>query len=157
MSLGVLVGFTTAYPFNVWLVSVKLKHGLMTERKTGTKFDVAPQPHHGVQKGRHGEEGPKAAGHEPSPGGRHAGHEMGSEATRPQRLSVAGVTALMLLIGMVAPGLKVNLWLGVKEVGGMIMPSGMIMDFDTPAEAMRDMAAIHPRYVSYVAPVEGRL
>jgi FtsP/CotA-like multicopper oxidase with cupredoxin domain len=28
----------------------------------------------------------------------------------------------------------------------------MIMDFDTPAAAMRDMAAIHPRQVSYRAP-----
>jgi hypothetical protein len=27
MSLGVIAGFTTAYPFNVWLVSQQLKHG----------------------------------------------------------------------------------------------------------------------------------
>ena len=32
MSLGVMVGFTTAYPFNVWMVKKKVKHGLMTER-----------------------------------------------------------------------------------------------------------------------------
>ena len=31
---------------------------------------------------------------------------------------------------------------------GVIMPPGMIMDRDTPAEAMRDMAAVHPRYVT---------
>jgi hypothetical protein len=32
MSLGVLVGFATAYPVNVWMVSKNLKHGLMTAR-----------------------------------------------------------------------------------------------------------------------------
>lgn len=32
MSLSVIVGFATAYPINVWMVSQKLKHGLMTER-----------------------------------------------------------------------------------------------------------------------------
>ena len=29
MSLGVIVGFATAYPVNVWMVSKNLKHGLM--------------------------------------------------------------------------------------------------------------------------------
>lgn len=33
MSLGVIVGFATAYPVNVWLVAVGLKHGLSTVRK----------------------------------------------------------------------------------------------------------------------------
>jgi hypothetical protein len=32
MSLGVIVGFATAYPVNVWMVSRNLKHGLMTAR-----------------------------------------------------------------------------------------------------------------------------
>ncbi|WP_411970652.1 DUF4396 domain-containing protein [Mesorhizobium sp. CA14] len=32
MSLGVIAGFTLAYPANVWLVARGLKHGLMTER-----------------------------------------------------------------------------------------------------------------------------
>ena len=35
MSIGVIVGFTTAYPVNVWLVLHKLKHGLMTSRPGG--------------------------------------------------------------------------------------------------------------------------
>lgn len=33
MSLGVAVGFAVAYPVNVWMVSRKMKHGLMTERR----------------------------------------------------------------------------------------------------------------------------
>ena len=32
MSLGVTVGFATAYPVNVWMVAKGLKHGLMTAR-----------------------------------------------------------------------------------------------------------------------------
>src|SRR3954453_12902305 len=41
MSLGVVVGFTTAYPVNVWLVKRGLKHGLMTERKPGSRSNLA--------------------------------------------------------------------------------------------------------------------
>src|SRR5882757_5830 len=44
MSLGVTAGFTTAYPANVWMVKGGLKHGLMTERKSGTRFAVQSQP-----------------------------------------------------------------------------------------------------------------
>src|SRR5919106_5708549 len=33
MSLGVIVGFATAYPVNVWMVAHHLKHGLMTARR----------------------------------------------------------------------------------------------------------------------------
>ncbi len=36
------------------------------------------------------------------------------------------------------------------------MPPGMIMTYDSPAEAMRDMAAVNPRAVSYTAPADAR-
>jgi hypothetical protein len=35
MSLATLVGFVVAYPFNIWLVGVRLKHGMGTERALG--------------------------------------------------------------------------------------------------------------------------
>ena len=35
MSMGLLVGFITAYPMNWWLVTYHLKHGLMTVRPAG--------------------------------------------------------------------------------------------------------------------------
>src|SRR6266849_6275969 len=57
MSLGVIAGFTTAYPVNVWMVKGGLKHGLMTER--------------------HGQ---PTAGH----AGGHGGHQMQSDATPAQ-------------------------------------------------------------------------
>jgi FtsP/CotA-like multicopper oxidase with cupredoxin domain len=48
---------------------------------------------------------------------------------------------------MVAPANWVNLRLSSHQVGGAIMPPGMIMDRNTPAEAMLDMAAVDPRDV----------
>ena len=40
MSLGVAVGFAVAYPVNVWMVSRKMKHGLMTERRPEKKAEA---------------------------------------------------------------------------------------------------------------------
>jgi hypothetical protein len=48
MSLGVVIGFLTAYPVNVWMVSKNLKHGLMT-RGAAMEHHLAqaslPAPH----------------------------------------------------------------------------------------------------------------
>ncbi|WP_411970653.1 multicopper oxidase family protein [Mesorhizobium sp. CA14] len=49
---------------------------------------------------------------------------------------------------MAAPANWLNLRLSARDVGGVIMPQGMIMDRDTPADAMRDMAAADPRLVT---------
>jgi hypothetical protein len=131
MSLGVIAGFATAYPANVWMVARNLKHGLMTERKKKSA-DGGDHEHH-------------------------AGHGMKSDATRAQRVTVASVSLFTLTLGMVAPANWVNLRLSARDVGGAIMPPGMIMDRDTPAEAMIDMAAVHPRQVvaSYGLDVRG--
>jgi uncharacterized protein DUF4396/multicopper oxidase len=152
MSLGVSVGFVVAYPANVWLVAGGLKHGLMTERKTdsprrtsGTRQtdaashagheSPAPEPH-ASQQGSH------SSGGEP-----HAGHDMKSDLTRPQLAAVAGVSIVALTIGMVAPANWVNFRLSARAVRGAMMPPGMIMGRNTPAEAMLDMAAVDPRDV----------
>jgi hypothetical protein len=169
MSLGVMAGFALAYPFNVWLVMAGLKHGLMTERRAGTKFDLArheESPSHervGQAEGHQSHieahtEGQTTQGHGKDGASNHGahGHHMNSDATVPQIASLVGVTTLMLLIGIIAPAFMVNLTLSAKDVGGVIMPPGMIMDFDTPAEAMRDMGAVHPRHVSYTAAVGDR-
>ena len=71
-----------------------------------------------------------------------------------QQATLAGFTTFLLLMGLAVPGFIVNLSPSAHDVGGLIMPKGMIMDFNTPAQAMRDMSAIHPRRVSYVAPFE---
>jgi hypothetical protein len=148
MSLGVIAGFTTAYPANVWLVARRLKHGLMTERKAGSRFDLNT---------RHGASAPAADEHrgrvdldhhmqgERRPSGE---HNMASDATPAQRTALAAVSFLLLVAGMIAPANWVNLRLSAHDVGGAIMPPGMTMDRDTPAAAMIDMAAVDPRDVT---------
>jgi len=129
MSLGVIVGFTTAYPFNVWLVAQQLKHGLMTRRKPRSRFDLAVEAH-----SSHNQE--------------HNHHSMKSGVTAPQLLAVTLISLVFLLTGLVAPANWKNLRLSAKEVGGLIMPPGMIMPRDTSAEKMQEMAAVHPRLVA---------
>jgi len=141
MSLGVIVGFTFAFPANVWMVLRRLKHGLMTERKDERN---AKKPMH-----------KRAQNHAAHASG-HAGHTMAPETTGPQLATVTGITILFLVTGMVMPALFVNLRLGARDVGSSIMPPGMVMTWDTPAAAMRDMSAVHPRYVSYIADAEAR-
>lgn len=174
MSIGVIAGFAVAYPWNVWLVLRSLKHGLMTARRPGSKFDLQiktskpkagpPADHDMAAMGK------PAAAHDmgsmkrdhatpskASKGGKaHSGNAMASDATGPQLAAVGGVSLLALAIGMVAPANWVNLSLSAKEVGGAIMPPGMIMDRDTPAAAMIDMAAVDPRQVTARYGVEAR-
>jgi FtsP/CotA-like multicopper oxidase with cupredoxin domain len=152
MSLGVIAGFIVAYPVNVWMVRRNLKHGLMTERTPGSRFDLGRR--HASDHGEGHAAHQASAGPPSSMASRR--HAMKSDATVPQLVAVAGVTALSLLLGMIVPGFFVNLSLSAHDVGGSIMPRGMVMDFDTPAAAMRDMSAVHPSYVSYRSPKDAR-
>lgn len=135
MSLGVIVGFATAYPANVWLVARGLKHGLMTER-----------PEAKSQAGHAGHDGRKGGDDDRHTDAGHSG--MGAGATVPQLAAIGGVSVLALGLGMVSPANWVNMSLSAKDVRGAIMPPGMIMDRDTPADAMLDMAAADPRLIS---------
>lgn len=144
MSLGVMAGFAMCYPVNVWMVSRQMKHGLMTDRNGAAK--KADSKAHG---------GGAHAGHTMH-GGHTGGHSMKPDVTRPQLVAVALTTTLMLLGGLTAPALFVNMRLSARDVGGAIMPPGMIMGWDTPGLAMRDMAAVHPRWVSQTAAPQAR-
>jgi hypothetical protein len=158
MSLGVMAGFSLAYPSNVWLVSQSLKHGLMTVRATGSKFDLSDDAKAA------GDEKPKteapSAAHEhagmkmPAAGkmdGAHeaqAGHQMKSPATRSQIAALELVSVFALVTGMLAPWNWINMRLSARDVGGAIMPPGMVMERDLSGGAMRDMAAADPNKVS---------
>ena len=147
MSLGVIVGFTTAYPFNVWMVTKQLKHGLMTQRKDKGSQQKEHTSH--AASGTHDHAQQK--GNQAMGGGAHAmamGHGMQSDVTRPQLAAVAGISIFLILVGTVAPANWVNLRLSAKQVGGLIMAPGMIMPRDTPAAKMQEMAAVHPRLVT---------
>ena len=175
MSLGVIVGFAVAYPVNVWMVSRNLKHGLMTQRHdqaassrnpAGTESHAHWQHAHAHPDGtsdpaaltsRQTYPTPERSQHKETSGGRRGGgHIMKPDVTRPQLASVTGFTVLMLAAGMALPALVVNMRLSARDVGGAIMPPGMIMTWSTPGEAMRDMAAVHPSYVSRTAARDAR-
>jgi FtsP/CotA-like multicopper oxidase with cupredoxin domain len=93
---------------------------------------------------------------DPRPGHQHDVQHMPSDATRAQLVTLSGVSVLVLVVGMVAPANWLNLTLSAREVAGTIMPPGMIMDRDTPADAMRDMSAVHPRHATTSYDVESR-
>ncbi len=141
MSLGVTAGFLMAYPVNVWMVSKGIKHGLMTERKPGTKF-AADSPTNGSHKAMEHSDSAKSgdgkhAGHDPNPDG-------AQKITLPQKAAVAMFSMCVLAVGMISPANFVNMSLSARDVGGLVMPKGMIMDRDTPAAAMRDMSFVDP-------------
>jgi manganese oxidase len=95
-----------------------------------------------------------------SPDGRagmgHDMHDIKPEVTRPQLAVVGLLTVLALVASVLIPAMFVNLTYSAEEVGGAIMPPGMVMSRDTPAAAMREMAAVDPGEVSYEAPARAR-
>lgn len=62
-------------------------------------------------------------------------------------MSVLAIVGAFVFAGSVA-----NLSLSTRDVGGAIMPPGMIMLRDTPGQSMKDMSAVNPRTVSFTAP-----
>jgi len=140
--VGVIAGFAFAYPANVWLVARNLKHGLMTERPKGSRFDLEAPMKEKSEQGAH-------AGHKKKEAHQGYGsHGMATNATTPQIAALSGVSLLALFIGMAAPANWVNLRLSAHEVRGLIMPRGMTMDRDATADAMRDMSFADPRKVT---------
>jgi FtsP/CotA-like multicopper oxidase with cupredoxin domain len=76
-----------------------------------------------------------------------------TRATSAQKAVWGFLSTVLLLSGLVFSATVVNLNLSARDVGGAIMPPGMIMLRDTPGDAMRDMSAVDPHAVSYTAPV----
>jgi FtsP/CotA-like multicopper oxidase with cupredoxin domain len=82
--------------------------------------------------------------------------ELATRVTLPQLLAVTALTLLALAAAALFSVSYTNLTYSAKDVGGAIMPPGMVMTRDTPAQAMREMAAVDPGEVSYSAPVGAR-
>ena len=81
---------------------------------------------------------------------------LATRATLPQKVVMAFISVLVLLAGLTLSATTTNLYLSARDVGGAIMPPGMLMLRDTPGQAMRDMSAVDPRTVSYTAPADAR-
>ena len=81
---------------------------------------------------------------------------MAADVTRPQIAAVSVLSLLALIAGLLWSAHYGNLTLGVHDVQGAVMAPGMIMTRDTPAESMRDMAAVDPNAVRFIAPADAR-
>src|SRR5687768_12902011 len=84
------------------------------------------------------------------------GMEMRSDVTGPQLAAVTVLSVLVLVAALLWSASYANLSIGADDVDGAIMPPGMIMTSDMPAEAMVDMAAVDPGDVDYTAPADAR-
>lgn len=82
----------------------------------------------------------------------HGGMAMQSRVTGPQLAAVAVLTVLALAVSVIWSAAHFNLTLSAHDVGGLVMPPGMVMGRETSAQSMRDMAAVDPRAVDYTAP-----
>jgi FtsP/CotA-like multicopper oxidase with cupredoxin domain/uncharacterized membrane protein len=89
-------------------------------------------------------------------GGGHDMTNMQSDVTRPQLTAMTLLSLLPLVAAILWSVNYTDLRIGAHEVAGAVMPPGMIMARDTPAEAMRDMAAVDLNEVSYTAPTAAR-
>jgi len=185
MSLAVLAALIGAYPVNYWMVAKGIKMGMGTERALGAgghSMDMeagrrrpatsggeagssaGSQAHGGSHPG-----GGTTGGAPSSSGGQQMAEgkppdtsaagkpiEPAFRVTGPQIHATSFLSAIALALGVLVPASSTNLWLGARDVGGVIMPPGMIMQPDTPGEAMRDMGAVDHTAVSYRAPVDAR-
>jgi FtsP/CotA-like multicopper oxidase with cupredoxin domain len=99
-----------------------------------------------------------AAGHVGMPGMDHGEMDLSAatRATSAQKFAWAFLSVVVLAGGLIFSATVVNLNLSARDVGGAIMPPGMIMLRDTPGESMRDMSAVDPQHVSYNAPANAR-
>jgi FtsP/CotA-like multicopper oxidase with cupredoxin domain len=88
--------------------------------------------------------------------GTHMDGRIGRQVTRAQLTAVALATVLVLVGALIFSASYTNLRLSARDVGGAIMPPGMIMTYDTPGQSMVDMAAVNPGDVSYTALADAR-
>jgi FtsP/CotA-like multicopper oxidase with cupredoxin domain len=84
------------------------------------------------------------------------GLDVAYRVTRPQLVATAAMSLVVLAAGLVLSASVANLGIGARDVDGAVMPPGMIMTRDMPAQGMRDMAAVNPDALTYRAPVDAR-
>ncbi len=94
-------------------------------------------------------------------GGGHGGMPRGTAGpvfavTRAQLAAVSLLTVLALVAGTVFATSQANLTVSARQVGNVVMPPGMAMRRDLPAEAMRDMAAVNSAAGRVEAPSNAR-
>jgi uncharacterized membrane protein len=90
----------------------------------------------------------------------HAGMSMGkspaSQVTAAQIAAVTIFSLLSLAAGIIFSMSYANPTLSARDVGGAVMPPGMIQTRDLSGAAMRDMAAVDLRHLAFTAPADAR-
>jgi hypothetical protein len=96
--------------------------------------DVNLRPKHEASDVGHAED--------PNPSGHGGGISVprALRPTRPQLVAWSIASVLALVAGILYSAYRVNLGLGARDVGGVVMPPGMVMTRDTPGDAMRDVS-----------------
>ena len=92
MSMALLVGFLSAYPMNWWLVTRRLKHGMMTVRTEASVHENSSEATAGTNASSHG------GGHGSGHGGGHGGGHDDAQEARPTRGAIMAVGALSFVI-----------------------------------------------------------
>jgi FtsP/CotA-like multicopper oxidase with cupredoxin domain len=95
-------------------------------------------------------------GHEGMAGMMRKNPDPAFAVTRVQLAAMSLLTVLALVAGSVFAASQANLTVSARQVGNVVMPPGMVMRRDLPAEAMRDMAAVDPAAVRVQASANAR-
>ena len=126
MSLGVIVGFIVAYPFNLWMVARGLKHGLMTERKNAKGGAHHASASSGsTSSSAHGAHGDKAEHTAQAKHGRD--DDEATRVTGPQIAAVAGMTITPMA------------FLSVNNGSVKVMPADYDTTFDRAVEILPEI------------------
>jgi manganese oxidase len=127
-----------------------------TDHQNHPAEKVAPgATQHAVDHGHTRHDGAQA-GAAMADGGGHGTMHMTSDVTHPQLVAVTVLTLLALFAGILWSASFTDLRIGAHDVDGAVMPPGMIMTWDTPAESMKDMAAVDPDDISYTAAADAQ-
>lgn len=117
MSLATLAGLAVAYPVNLWLVGVKLKHGMGTSRALGQGGQLMGMEQEGLpgmDGGAEHRQHPAGSRQDDTPAGPQAPEEHGSmdmsvQATGAQIAAMTLLTLLLLAAGLVVAALAGDL------------------------------------------------
>jgi FtsP/CotA-like multicopper oxidase with cupredoxin domain len=117
-----------------------------------------PAAGHAASHGQHPSTAPRGAAASQVEHGAHGAADESpvTRVTTTQVAVVGALTVLALAASVLVATAGWNLTLSAREVGGLVMPPGMVMTRETSAEAMRDMAAVDLRDLAYTAPSDAR-
>jgi FtsP/CotA-like multicopper oxidase with cupredoxin domain len=136
---------------------VEHQHTHGQPRPAGGDHDHGHQQHEPRDRPAPVDAGPgRDAAHGSAHGGTRGDESPVTRVTTAQLVVVGALTLLALAGSVLFAAAGWNLTLSARDVGGLVMPPGMVMTRQTSAAAMRDMAAVDLGAVAYAAPADAR-